>query len=97
MLFTVVYRPGDRWDPEVPAFEQHNISNHRDFLAARFADGTLMFGGPFLDDCGGVAVYKVDSKEHLVAIIESDTTISTRLMTYELHPCALPFAIVDLG
>ncbi|HEY1429694.1 MAG TPA: hypothetical protein VGF18_08975 [Candidatus Tumulicola sp.] len=97
MLFAIVYRPGERWDHQKSAFEQDGISAHRDFLGARFADGTLMLGGPFLDDCGGIGVYKVDSREQLVALIATDTTISSNLMTYELHPCALPFAVVDLG
>ena len=96
MLFTVVYRPGERWDEQRSAFEQDGISHHRDFLAARFADGSLAFGGPFLDDCGGIAVYRSDSQERLVTLVETDPTISTKLMTYELHPCALPFALVDL-
>ena len=96
MLFTVVYRPSERWDPQKPAFGQDGISDHRDFLAARFEDGTLAFGGPFLDDCGGVAVYRSDSQELLEALVGTDPTISRGLMTYEMHPCALPFCLVDL-
>jgi len=48
-------------------------------------------GGPFLDDTGGIAIYEASTDEELIALLQQDKTITGCLMTYELHPCALPF------
>jgi len=90
-LFTVIYKPGPRWIAGRRFHEQEGVSGHRDFLAERHAAGDLLVGGPFLDDTGGIAIYEASTDEELIALLQQDKTITGRLMTYELHPCALPF------
>jgi uncharacterized protein YciI len=96
MLFTVLYRPGPQWNREQSLFDQDGILDHRDFLGSRFEDKTLVIGGPFLDDSGGLSIYRHASQETLVALLDTDPTIASGLQIYTIHPCALPFAPVEL-
>jgi hypothetical protein len=96
MLFTVLYRPGPGWNHEQSLFDQDGILDHRDFLHSRFEDETLVLGGPFLDDSGGISVYRHASEEELVTLLDTDPTIASGLQIYAIHPCALPFAPVEL-
>jgi uncharacterized protein YciI len=96
MLFTVLYRPGPQWDRERSLFDQEDINDHRDFLRARFDDATLVMGGPFLDDSGGISIFRSDSQDQLEDVLRSDPTIARGLQIYEIHPCAFPFAPIEL-
>ena len=90
-LFTVIYKPGPRWIAGRHFHEQEGVIDHRNFLAERHAAGDLLVGGPFLDDSGGIAIYEASTNEDLIELLRQDKTIAGQLMTYELHPCALPF------
>lgn len=90
-LFTVVYRPGPKWVQGRRFHEQEGIVAHREFLGDQFNKRTLVAAGPFLDDRGGIAIFECESPSELDALLQSDNTIAGGLMTYETHPCALPF------
>ncbi|HEY3675245.1 MAG TPA: YciI family protein [Candidatus Tumulicola sp.] len=92
----MLYRPGPRWNREESLFDQEDINDHRDFLSARFEDKTLVIGGPFLDNSGGISIFRHSSQAELEKLLHSDPTIETGLQIYEIHPCALPFAPVEL-
>ncbi len=89
--FAVVYVRGPNWDEEKPFHAQADVYHHRDFLAAQHAGGKLVFGGPFLDDRGGLAVYTAPSKEELEKILATDQTIIQGLLRYEIHPYIVAF------
>ncbi|MBV9271829.1 MAG: hypothetical protein JO165_12095 [Candidatus Eremiobacteraeota bacterium] len=91
-VFAVLYRPGPRWDKNVPFQEQQGVSEHRDFLKARDDDGTLLFGGPFLDDSGGLAVYAAMPEDALKSLLQQDGSVSSGLLTYEVHPYTIAFS-----
>jgi uncharacterized protein len=90
-LFTVIYKPGPRWIAGRHFHEQNGVMHHRDFLAERHAAGDLVAGGPFLDDSGGLAIYETNSSETLKQLLSGDQSLESGLLTYEAHPCALPF------
>ena len=90
-LFAVIYRPGKTWTAGLPFQEQPGVFDHRDFLAGQRDAGTLVFGGPFLDDSGGLSVFDVESEVALRALLERDETVQRGLLMYEHHPYALPF------
>jgi len=89
--FAVVYRPGPAWDATVPFHRQNGVHRHRDFLAAQHDAERLLLGGPFLDDCGGLAVYRAAGIEELESILQTDETVAEGLLRYEIHPFAIAF------
>jgi uncharacterized protein YciI len=89
--FAVLYLRGPNWDDSLPFHEQLGVVRHRDFLAAAHEAGTLVFGGPFLDDAGGLAVYGAASLEELESVLVTDATVIDGLLRYEIHPYAIAF------
>lgn len=89
--FAVLYVRGPNWDERVPFHEQDGVSRHREFLAAQHAAGSLIIGGPFLDDMGGLAVYRADSREELDRTLAGDATVISGLLRYEIHPYMIGF------
>lgn len=91
-LLAVLYRPGAAWDPKLPFHQQVGVADHRDFLAAQYAAGRLYFGGPFLDDSGGLSVFRRVSRQQLDEILRNDRSVERGLLSYEVRPYALGFA-----
>ena len=89
--FAVVYVRGPRWNADNPFHEQAGVHRHRDFLAAQHEAGRLLFGGPFLDDTGGLAVYTAPSRQELEGVLKTDATIEDGLLRYEVHPYIVAF------
>jgi uncharacterized protein YciI len=90
-MFAVLYIRGPKWNEQLPFHKQEGVGRHRDFLASQHEAGTLLFGGPFLDDTGGLAVYTASSRDELVRALAVDETIADGLLRYELHPYVLAF------
>jgi uncharacterized protein YciI len=86
VTFTVIYRRGAGWDAKGPFRDQPGISGHARFLSDQLASGRLRLGGPFADDTGGVALYDADDASALDAILQTDPTIVSGLMDFEMHP-----------
>lgn len=89
--FAVLYLRGPAWVRGVPFHQQAEVVRHRDFLAAQHDAGRLVFGGPFLDDSGGLAVYRADSAAELEALVASDASVISGLLRYEIHPYMIGF------
>ena len=89
--FAVLYLRGPAWDPTAAFHQQSGVHRHRDFLAAQHEAERLLFGGPFLDDSGGLAVYRSSSLEELESLLRTDATIVDGLLRYEIHPYAVAF------
>ena len=89
--FAVLYVRGPQWNESSPFHEQEDVYRHRDFLAAQHDAGRLLFGGPFLDDTGGLAVFSAASREELEELIATDATVTSGLLRYEIHPYTLAF------
>jgi uncharacterized protein len=91
-FFAVIYKPGSTWEPGLPFHGQAGVHHHRDFLAEQYKAETLVFGGPFLDDSGGLAVFQVASREQLEKILQSDRAVQSGLLDYEVRPYFLGFS-----
>jgi uncharacterized protein YciI len=91
LLFAVLYSPGPAWEPRLAFHEQAGVEDHRDFLASQYETETLAFGGPFLDDSGGLSVFRAPSRERLEQILGTDRAVKTGLLKYEMHPYFLGF------
>jgi len=89
--FAVLYRPGPAWNASLSFHQQEGVARHRDFLEAKHQEGSLIFGGPFLDDSGGLAVYRADSLDDVHRALASDETVKDGLLQYEIHPYVIAF------
>lgn len=90
-VFAVIYTPGPKWNAQRPFHEQEGVFHHRDFLATQYEAETLAFGGPFLDDSGGLSVFQAPSRERLEEILQTDRSVSSGLLCYDVRPYALGF------
>jgi uncharacterized protein YciI len=90
-VYALRFHPGPKWVAGQPPFGQPGIGEHVKNLGAWSAAGKLMFGGPFLDSSGGMAVLRVASMDEAKKLAESDPCVVSGLMTTEIHPWLLAF------
>ena len=45
---------------------------HREWLAERLADGSLLASGPMVDNPGALLIFKADSADELSALLDND-------------------------
>jgi uncharacterized protein YciI len=57
---TIAYRDRELRDQVRPA--------HREYLKARFEEGSLVESGPFMDDSGALLIYDVETEARLYEI-----------------------------
>ena len=81
MHFVVMYGKGPSWSetPETPDVVQGHIAHQHAQLEA----GKLVMGGPFLDEPGGMAIFKVESRDELDAILNGDPAVSAGFYAVE--------------
>lgn len=61
---TIAYRDRELRDQVRPA--------HREYLKARFEEGSLIESGPFMDDSGALLIYDVATEARLYEILAGD-------------------------
>jgi len=90
-VYALRFHPGPKWVAGQPPFGQPGIAEHVKNMGAWAAAGKLMFGGPFLDSSGGMAVLRVASMDEAKKLAEADPCVVSGLMTTEIHPWLLAF------
>lgn len=84
-LFVIYYRRGPAWVEGKTVFEQP-LAAHLAYMKQLAATGTLLRGGPFADDLGGLVVVRVADKAAAEAVLESDPAVRDQVMVAEAHP-----------
>jgi uncharacterized protein YciI len=86
-----LYRPGPRWQHEVPVLEQPGMEGHFAHLAALNEDSRLAGAGafgPLTERLGGplvgMVVYRAESIDEAKTWAESDPAVESELMQVEL-------------
>lgn len=77
--FVVVYRPGPAWRAGRPVGEQ-DLRAHFHFMKALFDAGRLTLAGPFLDDDGGMAVFRARDRADAERTVASDPAVTSGVM-----------------
>ncbi len=83
--FVILLSVGPNWDPHRPRDEQAGITAHRQYLNALLRNGTVSFGGPFVDDLGGLAVLRAGSLDEARRIAGDDPAVRTGVLRAEVH------------
>jgi uncharacterized protein YciI len=89
--FVLFHAPGPEWQEGVPAKDQAGIADHVEYFSGFFAPGTLFMGGPFLDNSGGMAIFKSASIEEVRAIALADPAVQTGLLKADVKSWLVPF------
>jgi uncharacterized protein YciI len=83
--YVLCYRRGPAWVAGKTVFEQP-LKEHLAYMMSLKACGTLVLGGPFLDDTGGLVVVESDTLQAAQALAQGDPAIRDRVMVAEVHP-----------
>lgn len=69
--------------------------DHVNYMAAFMADKTLVIGGPFLDNSGGMMVCKTADLEEAKRIATEDPAVKAGLLNVEVKAWMVPMAAVS--
>ena len=89
--FVVLQKHGPKWVEGKPVAEQA-LGNHGRYLQEQMAKGALQLAGQFLDDSGGMIVYRVKDEAEVRAIVEHDPGVVSGILAIEsIRPFYLAF------
>ena len=89
--YLVLLKRGPKWVAGKPAGEQA-LGNHGRYLQEQMTKGALQFAGPFLDDSGGLILYKGRDEAEVRAIAEHDPGVVNGILAVDLiRPFLLAF------
>ena len=77
--------PGPTWRPGRTVWEQGPaVAAHLEYMRTRYADGSLLVGGPLRDGMSGMALLDVADLDVARAFAASDPAVQADAMTYEV-------------
>lgn len=85
VYWALILSPGPRWDYARGRDEQAGMMAHRAYMASLFADGTLLLGGPFVDELGGFAAFRAADEDAARRAIAADPGVRSGLLKAELR------------
>ena len=89
--YVVLLKRGPKWMAGKPAGEQA-LGNHGRYLQEQMTKGALQLAGPFLDDSGGLILYKARDEAEVWAIAEHDPGVVGGILAVEsIRPFDLAF------
>ena len=86
IFYALFHSPGLRWVEGVGFREQPGVAQHVRYMAEQLEAGRLVFGGPFLDDSGGMMVLRAENKDEAVSIAEADPAVQDGLLLVAVKP-----------
>ena len=84
-IFALCYRPGPAWLAGKSVFEQP-LKEHRTYMRSLLDAGTIVLGGPYSDDTGGLVALEADSREAALTIAAGDPAVRDGVMLADVHP-----------
>ena len=89
--FIVLLKQGPKWAAGKPVGQQA-LGNHGRYLLDQMTKGSLQLAGPFLDDSGGLILYKAKDEAEVRAIAEHDPGVMEGILAIEsIRPFLLAF------
>jgi uncharacterized protein YciI len=84
-IFALCYRPGPAWLAGKSVFEQP-LKEHRHYMRSLLEVGSIVLGGPYSDDTGGLVAVEADSREAAFEIAAGDPAVRDGVMLVDVHP-----------
>ena len=89
--YVVLVKHGPKWVAGKPA-EKQALGNHGRYLQEQMTKGALQWAGQFLDDSGGLVLYKARDEAEVRALAEHDPGVVSGVLAVEwIRPFALGF------
>jgi len=86
----IIYTAGPNWIEGKPAVEQ-NLRPHADYMMGMTKRGNLIFGGPWRDEPGGLAVLRCRDDREAEEIFANDPAIKMGVMKGQLKAWTVYF------
>lgn len=83
--FLIIFRPGPNWINGESVFAQP-LKPHARYTQQLYDRRKLLYAGPFLDNCGGLAILNVSSEAEVREILTADPATSEQVLVAETHP-----------
>jgi uncharacterized protein YciI len=83
-LFIFIYRPGPAWRSGVPMKEQ-GLGPHAKYIKSLLDSGSLLAGGGFADDDGGMAIVTAAGIEEARRMLAADPAITSGIFVGDLE------------
>ncbi len=83
----VMYSKGLHWQMDLTSKSKIE-QKHLDYSWVQLKAGKLISAGPFTDKINwtGCLIYNCQSKEEVEKIAEADPLVSSKIVSYEIHP-----------
>lgn len=95
-IYAICYTRGPKWHVGKSIFEQP-LQEHLAYMKGLRACGSLLLGGPFVDDLGGLVVVSAGSLAAADHMAAGDPAVREGLMVASVHPWKLLAGEVALG
>ena len=95
LYYVLQYSRGPAWDPTKPLLEQPLLEPHVGYMMGLMEKGVLLYGGPYTDDTGGMAVVRVANLDEARTIAENDPAVRSGLFVFVLKAWRTPFNAVE--
>ena len=92
IFHVVVHSPGKAWKAGTSFQEQPGVMAHVEYMSGLLEAGTLAFGGPFLDDSGGMALLRGADLAEARRIAGEDPSVKAGLLEFEVVPWMVAMA-----
>ena len=83
---------GPEWSPGVPVTHQGKpMEDQLHYMNDLYTKGTLLLGGPYSSDRGGIAVFVAEGVEEAQALADADPANQAGLIRYVIEPLGAVF------
>jgi uncharacterized protein YciI len=86
MRFAALLNPGRAWIEGKSVHEQDRavMLAHLHAMRAKFEEGSVLFGGPFRSDDGGIVLIEAPSRADARSILDADPAVGAGILDYSL-------------
>ena len=86
IFHVILHSPGKAWQAGTGFREQPGVMAHVEYMSGLLEAGTLAFGGPFLDDSGGMALLRVSDQAEAERVAAADPSVVAGLLDFKVVP-----------
>ena len=85
--YVVIHKPGPAWQADLDFQNQPGVGAHVAHYKKLFDQGRLAFGGPYLDNSGGMMIAaKGEARAEIEKFAMEDPAVQSGLLTFEVKP-----------
>jgi uncharacterized protein YciI len=86
IYYVLFHSPGEKWVDSLSFQEQPGVEEHVGYMASFLESGRLAIGGPFLDNSGGMMVFRAENQEEAETTANADPAVKKGLLKVTVKP-----------